>query len=127
MEQTWKERLNSNLNKLDQIKKSYSAPALKKSGWDVDPIPNSLIRYCQLLIRCLMGYQPEVVPGPGGFIQFEYDKPDGSYFEVEIYPSGKFQCLWTSPDKEDREYEIARRKLILKKEVAKFFHGSVTL
>lgn len=74
------EEQQKNYTKLNEL-------ASYKSDWNgngADPFLPELIEKCKEIINELT-YQPEIYPTAIDAIQFEYNKPDGSYIEFEIY------------------------------------------
>lgn len=56
------------------------------NGYRAKPFDKNLMEKCVNLIKASnLQYQPEIFPTGRESIQFEYEKEDGSYLEIEIY------------------------------------------
>lgn len=79
--------LNLYLKKQNNIEKLRSFLKLKENWNDygAKPFNKQLIDKCIKLISSLkLNYQPDIFPTGIGTIQFEYEKTDGNYLEIEI-------------------------------------------
>lgn len=74
--------LKGNMEKLDEIAKFEK----NWNGYDADPIPEDLIAETRSILNGLGDLpQPFVAPfGGGDGLQIEWEKPDGTYLEIEI-------------------------------------------
>lgn len=72
-------RLTKNIEKLNR----FLTFSENWNGYGAKPFSSQVIEKAIRLIKSLK-YQPEVFPIPGGCIQFEYEKDNGSYIEFEI-------------------------------------------
>lgn len=79
--------LNQYFKKQKNIYKLESFLKLKENWNDYGarPFNQELIDKCIALISSLnVNYQPDIFPTGMSTIQFEYEKPDGNYLEIEI-------------------------------------------
>lgn len=76
--------------------------SLKKgwNGYGAEPLDRELIEFCRALVSNLpQDRQPDIFPTPRGTIQFEYEKDDGSYLEIEV-SLGAFELYGEFPNGE---------------------------
>ena len=100
----------------DNIKLLKSFSDLPK-GWNgngAKSISLSLINRCIDLISFPdLNYQPDIFPTARESIQFEYEKPDGSYLEIEVYEDN-ISYLYITKNGEETEHESADWQDILR-------------
>jgi len=79
---------NQSHKRQTNIKKLKSFLNLKDNwnGYGAKPFPKELINRCAALINSMyLSYQPDIFPTGRNSIQFEYEKTNGAYLEIEIY------------------------------------------
>ena len=80
------QELESNLEKLEQFK----SLGFNWNGNKAEPFSESLLENAKSVL-CTLKVQPEVFPTARKSIQFEYEKENGDYLEIEIFEdSAKF-------------------------------------
>lgn len=80
--------LDQYIKKQKNIEKLRSFLALEDNwnGYGARPFQNELIDKCINIINSsFIYYQPEIFSTGRNSIQFEYEKADGAYLEIEIY------------------------------------------
>ena len=86
--ETWYGETNiGNFQLLQNLERLNEFSLLQKgwNGYDADPPDGIVIHKARQLLWELLRYQPEVFPTARNSIQFEYEKIDGGYLEVEIF------------------------------------------
>ena len=109
--------LQSNLSKLDEF-------SLYQENWNAygaQPIPTHIILAGKKLLQAI-SVQPEVFPTAAESIQFEFERSDGSYLELELRSEGI--CVYsTSTDGTECEY-TEEYSIDIIKEIVENFYGS---
>ena len=73
------------------------------NGYGASHFSEEYLRY----VKCLLEQIPEkaeVFPIPDGRVQFEFDKDDGAYLELEINSDDTIDVFEIRADKTEREY-----------------------
>lgn len=87
---------------LSNLSTLSSFSSLEK-GWDgyrADPLDKRLIEFSRALVSSLpQDRQPDIFPTPRGTIQFEYEKNNGRYLEIEV-SLGTFELYGKFPNGE---------------------------
>jgi len=103
--------LDQYIKKQKNIEKLRSFLELEDNwnGYGARPFQNELINKCINIINLsFIHYQPDIFPTGRNSIQFEYEKADGTYLEIEIY-SDHLEILFI--DAIGHEFELEDIKL----------------
>ncbi|MBD3343047.1 MAG: hypothetical protein GF353_28375 [Candidatus Lokiarchaeota archaeon] len=110
-------RMVENKRKLEDFRK------LKKNwnGYSAEKIDDEIVDKCiKLITDSRLRYQPYIYPTGRNSIQFEYEKSDGSYLEIEFFKD-KISLLYT--DSFEFETEIGNVNLDNIIDLIDRFHG----
>ena len=109
------EKMN-NLKKLDQI-------AVLEDGWNgnkAKAFEKQFILTVRSIITALE-IQPEIFPTGCDSVQFEYEKEDGSYLEIEINSDDKWEVFEINRDGEEKYFSIVANIEAIIKVVNSFY------
>lgn len=105
-----------NLKKLDQI-------AFLEEGWNdnkAKAFERQLILKARGIVTALE-FQPEIFPTACEALQFEYEKEDGSYLEIEINSEDTWEVFEITRDGEEKYSMIEANKEAIIKVVNRFY------
>ena len=103
----------SKLNSFLQLKDNWNDYGAKSFERD-------LINKCATLVNSLaLHYQPDIFPTGRNSIQFEYEKADGSYLEIEIYTDRNELLLVDSVGYEHEDENVAWEDIL--KQIDEFY------
>jgi hypothetical protein len=95
--------------RLDNVLRIRSFGDLKRgwNGYDGLPFERELLERCVhfLYQSELLCRQPDIFPTGRGSIQFEYERADGRYLEIEIFSNGKQSVYAQFPNEEAVEVD----------------------
>lgn len=106
----------NNLKKLDQI-------AVLEDGWNgnkAKAFEKQFILTVRSIITALE-IQPEIFPTARDSVQFEYEKEDGSYLEIEINSDDKWEVFEINRDGEEKYFSIVANIEAIIKVVNSFY------
>lgn len=94
------------------------------NGYNAPKFDSALIDKAKEFIQQI-SFQPEVFPIPGGAIQFEYNKDNGEYLELEISLDTIVSVFQIKESGEEREYEIKSYIHEINKIVEEFYGSRI--
>lgn len=109
------ELLQKNLNTLHDI----SLLADNWNGYGANSFSKNLIERVRVLLNGL-NMQPNIFPTANDSIQFEYEKEDGSYLEIQV-TEDNFYEVYRRDDKGNRTFSIDTKIGSMNREVNDFF------
>ncbi len=100
--------------------RSFLALSQNWNGYDAVPFTPQYLTKAEQLLQ-LIPWRAEVFPIPDGRVQFEFDRTDGAYLEIEVNDDASLSVFSVMPDNSEQEYDAPDSEIT--EIVRRFYEG----